>query len=140
MPVVLLSLADYMLDVPLCWRMMSAGLLGTPAELRTVLPQEGKKVETYPFCECIQVPLCVFMHTCATLETDTRHGFQLSKRQCASSAFWTILVPNFSSIAFNASNQRVWTREWKPSFYEDNTLHCALYGLAILLNGDQSLT
>jgi len=61
MPVVLLSLADYTLDVPLCWRMMSAGLLGTPAELRTMLSQEGEKVETYPFCECIQVPSCVFM-------------------------------------------------------------------------------
>ncbi len=139
-PLVLLSLAADRFDVPLYCRVMSAVLLGTPAELRTMLPQEGKKVETYPFCECIQVCVhvypsivCVHVYTCATLETDTRHGFQLTVKEAACFRCFlnslTILVPHFSSITFNVSNQRVWTREWKPSFYEDNTLHCALHGL-----------
>lgn len=77
--------------------------------------------------------VCVHVYTCATLETDTRHGFQLTVKEAACFRCFlnslTILVPHFSSITFNVSNQRVWTREWKPSFYEDNTLHCALHGL-----------
>lgn len=40
---------------------MSAGLLATPAELRTTPPREGREVETYPLCECIQVPVCVYV-------------------------------------------------------------------------------
>lgn len=39
---------------------MSAGLLATPAELRTTPPREGREVGTYPLCECIQVPVCVY--------------------------------------------------------------------------------
>ncbi len=125
----LLSLAGDRFDVPLCCRVMSAGLLGTPAELRTILPQEGKGWDlsllwVHP-CSIV----CVHVYTCATLETDTRHGFQLIVKEAACFLCFlnslAILVPHFSSNTFNVSNQRVWTREWRPSFLWG--LHPSLY-------------
>lgn len=44
----LLALAGAEFDVPLCCRMMSVRLVGTPAGLRTVLWHEGKEVEIPP--------------------------------------------------------------------------------------------
>lgn len=44
----LLALAGAEFDMPLCWRMMSVRLEGTPAGLRTELWHKGKEVKIPP--------------------------------------------------------------------------------------------
>lgn len=113
-------------DVPLCLRMMSAGLLATPAELRTMLPREGREVKTYHLCECIQVLVCTVQYVYVQPSTPSGGANLKSTKRHHSSCVFCSAQPFLYLISLPLRLIPV-IREWTHLFWGQHPLLSPLW-------------